>query len=83
MKVAIVNIGNSKGIRIPKSVLDQCHIEDEVDMKISDSEIIIKPLKKKPRSNWETSFKKEIAKHGADSLQIPDSDLSNIKGWEW
>ena len=83
MKISVVNIGNSKGIRIPKTVLDQCHIEDEVDLKIANSEIIIKPLKKKPRSNWEASFKKEIEKKGKDVLHIPDSDLSDVKGWEW
>jgi antitoxin MazE len=34
MKATIIPIGNSKGIRIPKAVLEQCHIEGDVFLEI-------------------------------------------------
>ena len=83
MKVSVINIGNSKGIRIPKSVLSQCHIDDEVDMEVKNSEIILKPLKKVPRNNWESQFLKEVKNIGKSEIFIPDSNLSEIRDWEW
>ncbi|MCH5434723.1 AbrB/MazE/SpoVT family DNA-binding domain-containing protein, partial [Leptospira interrogans serovar Canicola] len=37
MKASVVKIGNSKGIRIPKAVLEECHIEEEVDLLIDNN----------------------------------------------
>jgi len=57
MRASVVKIGNSKGIRIPKAVLEECHIEEEVDLLIDKNKIIIVPLKAKPRDGWEKHFK--------------------------
>ena len=82
MKTTIVKIGNSKGIRIPKTVLTACHIEDEVDLLVEKDKIIIIPFKTKPRSGWEVSFE-EMAVRKDDKLIIPDSLDLNSKDWEW
>ncbi|TGK01876.1 AbrB/MazE/SpoVT family DNA-binding domain-containing protein [Leptospira langatensis] len=82
MKAAIVQIGNSKGIRIPKTVLVECQIEDEVDLIVEKNKLIVVPLKSKPRQGWENQFK-AMADHKDDTLLISDSmDLSD-KDWEW
>ncbi|PNV74138.1 AbrB/MazE/SpoVT family DNA-binding domain-containing protein [Leptospira inadai] len=82
MRVSVVKIGNSKGIRIPKAVLEECHIEEEVDLLIDKNKIIITPFKTKPRDGWEKQFK-AMSESKDDKLLIPDSiDLSN-KDWEW
>ena len=83
IKASVITIGNSKGIRIPKSVLTQCHIEDEVEMEVQNFEIILKPVQKVPRKNWEAQFKKELSDNPEENMLIPDSDLSEIKDWEW
>jgi antitoxin MazE len=82
MKTTIVKIGNSKGIRIPKTVLTACHIEDEVDLLVEKDKIIIVPFKTKPRSGWETRFE-EMAFRKDDKMIIPDSLELNSKDWEW
>ncbi|GAH76797.1 unnamed protein product, partial [marine sediment metagenome] len=46
MLINIVPIGNSKGIRIPKAILDQCDIENEVDLEVENGKIIIEPIKR-------------------------------------
>ncbi len=82
MKANIVPIGNSKGIRIPKTILAQCHIEKEVFLEVEDDNIIIKPIKKKPRENWEQYFKK-MKEGKEDQLIIDDKIDLDMVGWEW
>ena len=44
MRVSVIQIGNSKGIRIPQSILKQCEIEDEVDLEVQGKSIVLKPI---------------------------------------
>lgn len=53
MKISVIQIGNSKGIRIPQSILKQCDIEAEVDLEVQDKSIILKPVYTK---KYEMSF---------------------------
>lgn len=81
MKVKIVPIGNSRGIRIPATVLNQFQIESEVDMLVENEKIIILPIKKEARVGWSNAFKK--MEQNDDKLIISDSiDLDN-EDWEW
>ena len=82
MKATIVPIGNSKGIRIPKTILEQCNIEKEVVLEIEDQNIIIKPFKKEPRKNWEQYFRK-MKKRDEDRLIIDDKIDLDVADWEW
>jgi antitoxin MazE len=80
MKASIVPIGNSKGIRIPKSVLDQCQIRDEVDLNIENGNIVLKPLHNIPRIGWAEQFER-MHEMGEDKLEESGVDL--IGDWEW
>ncbi|MBM9589650.1 AbrB/MazE/SpoVT family DNA-binding domain-containing protein [Leptospira sp. 201903075] len=82
MKATVIQIGNSKGIRIPKTVLAECQIEDEVDLLVEGNKIIITPYKNKPRVGWEDQFK-AMAERKEDQLLIPDSIDLETKDWEW
>ena len=84
MKVNIIHIGNSKGIRIPKAILQQCYIKEYVDLEVEDKHIVIKSLDEKPRKNWEKYFV-EMHKHKDDRLLIDDHlDLDlGIESWTW
>jgi len=82
MHVSIVAIGNSKGIRIPKSVLDQLNISDKVDMEIENQKIILKPIKDRPRQGWDISFK-EMHNMKDDVLIFPESMEAEEFQWEW
>ncbi|MDD5191492.1 MAG: AbrB/MazE/SpoVT family DNA-binding domain-containing protein [Dehalococcoidales bacterium] len=65
MVVKLIQIGNSKGIRIPKAILKQAGLEKEVKLRLEGQQIIIETArKKKPREGWEEAFKKAIAEHG-------------------
>ena len=82
MKVKLISIGNSKGIRIPRSVIRQCGFEDQVEMRVSDGVVTLAPARRL-REGWESAFAR-MAAAGDDELMIRD-DLKNDwdEEWEW
>lgn len=71
MKVSVVRIGNSKGIRIPKPILDQCDIAEAVNLKVDGKRIVLTPAKSKPRRGWAASAER-MHEAGDDALLMPD-----------
>jgi len=61
MQLKIVQIGNSRGIRIPQNILKQYNLKDKVIVDFQDDGLLIKP--KKVREGWAQSFK-EMAENG-------------------
>jgi antitoxin MazE len=70
MEVSVVKIGNSKGIRFSKTIIERYNIRDTVDLILDKGQIIIKPLAQ-PRKGWEKAFK-DMHANGDDKLLIPD-----------
>lgn len=66
MRARIIKIGNSQGIRIPKVILEQTMLNDEVELRVQDHEIVISKSQK-PRASWEESFR-VMSKSGDDEL---------------
>ncbi len=55
MKVAIVPIGNSRGVRLPKALLDQYKFTDAAELTVEDGRIVLSPLGA-PRAGWAQAF---------------------------
>ncbi len=53
MNIQLISIGNSKGIRIPKAVLEQCGVEEEFVMEIVDENIMLKPVRNHKNLSFE------------------------------
>jgi antitoxin MazE len=70
MEVSVIKIGNSKGIRLSKTMLEKYNITDTVDVILEKEQIVIKPLSK-PRKGWEKAFK-EMSDNGEDRMLIND-----------
>lgn len=70
MELPVINIGNSKGIRIPKAILEQYQISDTIELILEKGRIILKP-KSKPRKGWGKSFR-QMHESGDDTLLIHD-----------
>ncbi len=66
MKTRIVKIGISQGIRIPKPLLDQTDLGDEVELELHQNQIVIRRVHR-ARYDWESQFK-AMAEHGDDKL---------------
>ncbi len=56
MKVELVRIGNSRGIRIPKPILEQCGLQDTVDLRVENDHLVTAPGHP-PREGWEKAFR--------------------------
>jgi antitoxin MazE len=81
MKTRLVPIGNSRGIRIPKAVLEQCEMTDAVDLSVKGHQIIVTPLRKRPREGWREAAAR-MASAGDDQLLFPDVFDDDIDS-EW
>jgi antitoxin MazE len=68
MDISIIPIGNSKGIRLSKTLLQKYNITDKVELILEKGYIILKPIPK-PRNGWEIAFKK-MHENGDDKLLI-------------
>ncbi len=83
VKTKVVRIGNSRGIRIPKVVLDQCNINDEVELEAKEDCLIIKSPHT-AREGWDLAFRK-MHENRDDVLIISDaiSNEFDEDDWEW
>jgi antitoxin MazE len=70
MELSIINIGNSKGIRLSKTILEKYSISDKIEIILEKGYIILKP-KSEPRKGWEKAFKK-MHENGDDQLLMND-----------
>ena len=81
MEVSVIKIGNSRGIRFSKTLIERYNIRDTVDLILDKGQIIIKHLSK-PRKGWEKAFMEMNAK-GDDKLIIPDIfEDENLEEWK-
>jgi len=81
MEVSVIKIGNSRGIRLSKTLIDKYSIKDTVDLILEKGQIVIKPLSE-PRKGWEKSFI-EMAENGDDRLLIDDIfEDENLEEWK-
>lgn len=80
MEISIIKIGNSKGLRLSKSILERYNIKDKVELILENGQIVIKPINE-PRKGWEKEFKK-MNERGEDQLLIDDIfDDENFDEW--
>ena len=81
MEVSIVQIGNSKGIRFSKTIIEKYNFRDKVDLILEKDQIVIKPLTR-PRKGWEKAFK-EMSGQGDDRLLFNDVfEDENLEEWK-
>jgi antitoxin MazE len=78
VKSRIIKIGNSRGIRIPKILLDQANLGDEIEVEVQGDKLVIRSLRS-PRQGWDKQFA-EMASRGDDELL--DSEAGNLSNWE-
>ncbi len=84
MLTKIVPIGNSRGIRIPKAMLDHCGFGEEVELQTKNGALILRPVNT-PRAGWAEAFigmaatKDDFLVHEG----APASTRFDAEEWEW
>ena len=70
MTISLISIGNSKGIRLPKTIIDKYSLHESIELILEKDHIILKP-KTAARKGWDKAFKKMHA-NGDDKLLMSD-----------
>lgn len=85
MKTRLRKIGNSGGITLSKTLLDQYQFDDEVEIIPQENGLLILPVKVKPREKWDDQFKKaKIEGHVSDKALLEGftNDFDKDE-WTW
>lgn len=81
MKIPVIDIGNSKGIRLPKAILQQVNLTDKAELEVRDGRIILSPARNQPRQNWAAQFA-AAGQDTDDTIQIDDHSFDRDE-WTW
>lgn len=82
MKARLVRIGNSRGVRLPKPVIEEAGLSDEVEVRVRDGAVIIRAATR-PRSGWAKAAK-HARQRGEDRLlEEPTPTRFDDKEWRW
>lgn len=83
MQIDLIKIGNSRGIRLPQNIINECGFIDTVEAELINHCLILK-APDKSRTNWENIFKS-----GLNTEDSENNDILAIKNrwddeeWEW
>jgi antitoxin MazE len=81
MKTKIIQIGNSKGLRLSKTILEKYEISESVELILQKDYIELRPIKN-PREGWDEAFK-QMHEEGDDELLIDDIfEDEQIEEWK-
>jgi antitoxin MazE len=82
VKTRLVQIGNSRGIRLPKTVLAEAQLDDEVEVKAEPGCIVIRSVRR-PRAGWSEAAQK-MRELGDDQLIMPSfGNRFDHEDWKW
>ncbi|MCP5049081.1 MAG: AbrB/MazE/SpoVT family DNA-binding domain-containing protein [bacterium] len=82
MVIRLVQIGNSRGIRLPKQIIEQFSFSDEIEAEIKKDGLLLKK-KTTPRAGWKKQIVDEIKKNGPPEMLIPNNIENDFDENEW
>ncbi len=82
MKARLVRIGNSRGIRLPKPVIEEAGLSEEVEVRVRDGAVIIMSAVR-PRMGWEHAAAEARARDGDRLLDEPTATRFDDREWRW
>jgi antitoxin MazE len=84
VKTKLIKIGNSRGVRLPKSLIEQMGLRDEVELNVEGDRIVIRGVRE-PRAGWEAAARL-MAQRGDDAMlddPLPSLTSFDDEEWEW
>ncbi len=82
IRAKVVKIGNSQGIRIPRTLLEQAGLSNDVEMTVEGDKLVIHSARR-PRQGWETAFKMMSAQGDDRLLDKSISTSWDEAEWTW
>src|SRR3954466_8861665 len=81
MKARLVRIGNSRGIRLPKAIIDQVGLDDEVELLVEDQRLVIVAAMR-PRAGWAEAIQ-AMGAEPANRLDASRPTRFDETEWQW
>jgi antitoxin MazE len=81
LRVALTRIGNSRGIRIPKPLIAQCGLGDQVELRVTAEGLIIAPHRPL-RFGWKNAFAQDHPSEGLLLKDLPPTKFDREE-WKW
>jgi antitoxin MazE len=81
-RTRIIQIGNSKGIRVPKVLLEQAELPDEVELQAERGRLVVRAARR-ARAGWAEAAKVMRARDEDQLLDAPTSSEFDSKEWQW
>ena len=82
MRARLVRIGNSRGVRLPKPLIEEARLKDEVLLRVRDGAVII-TSSYRPRSGWAEAAIRVRQQDQDRLLDEPISTDFDQKEWRW
>lgn len=82
MKSRLVRVGNSRGVRLPKSLIEEAGLQDEVDIRARGRAIVITPGSL-PRAGWSDAACRLNEHEGGKLLDPPGPTRFDRNDWKW
>lgn len=82
MKARLVKIGNSRGIRLPKPLIEEAGLQEDVELRVSEGTLVI-TSPRRPRAGWAEAARR-LGTEGADTmLDEPTPTKFDREDWRW
>lgn len=82
MKLRLVRIGNSRGIRLPKPVIEQARLSEEVEVEVRDGSVII-TSSQQPRAGWAQAACEMRERNQDRLIDEPTATHFDEREWKW
>ena len=81
-KTRIVRIGNSRGIRVPKGLLDQAQLPEEVELQAEPGRLVVRAAQG-PRAGWAAAAESMRARRDDQLIDGPTRTQFDEEDWQW
>lgn len=82
MKARLVQIGNSRGVRLPKPLIEEAGLGDEVELRVREGAIFILAARA-PRTGWAEAARVLHERGGSGLLDAPTPTRFDDEDWKW
>jgi antitoxin MazE len=82
MKARLIRIGNSRGVRLPKPLIEEAGLGDEVEIRVRGSAIVIL-ASRTPRAGWAEAARELEKREQTELLDDPTPTRFDQEEWEW
>ena len=81
-RTKLIKIGNSRGIRIPKAVVERLQLTDDIEMIVKEDHLELRPGRK-PREGWDSAFREMAQRADDQPLDEPTPTKWDNEEWDW